>query len=98
VQESVWVNQDSDPSSKRDRAFYNRAKGRIDTYIHRQSPDHAETYYYGQVKYPPGNDDFGFEGNAQTYKELGPVISKTRQAYDLPDNMEWEMVWDGMEQ
>jgi hypothetical protein len=97
VQTEETVNQDSDPSSKRDRTFYNRGKSRIDTHLHIQSPDNAQTRYYGEVKYPPVNDDYGFEGSPLTFKELGPVITKTREAYDLPDNMEWELVWDGTE-
>jgi hypothetical protein len=98
VQEELCILQDSDPSSKRDKAFYNRAKSRIDTRLHILSPANAQTRYYGQVKYQPIPDDYGFEGAAtQGVKELIPVISKTRAAYDLPDNMEWELIFDGME-
>ncbi len=96
VQEQVWVRQDSDPSSKRASPFYNHRKGRIDTRIHTLPPNQIQTRYYGEVSYPATNDDCGFEGHATAeFKSLGPVIAKTRKQYELPDNMEWNLVWDG---
>lgn len=98
VQEQCLVSQDSDPHSKRSKPYYNREHQRIDTHIHTLSGKDVQTKYYGEVRYAPVLDDFGFEGGAdREMKSLGSVLTKTRQAYELPDNMEWELIWDGLE-
>jgi DNA polymerase type B, organellar and viral len=96
VQEQVFIDQNSDPQSKRTNAHYNSKKRRIDSDIHHLSPADFETKYYGEISYPPLNDDFAFDESPTTtvFSGVGAVLTKTRSPYELPDNMEWEMIWD----